>query len=710
MNSPTGPDPNIAPVLDIQNATISYRLGGAWIDTVRNVSLQVQAGQTYGIVGESGSGKTTLLLGMMRYLADNGRVSEGKVLLEGEDLLTKSIPQMREIWGKKMSMVPQDPGGSLNPSLKIGAQVAEISKHHYGLSDREAWQRALDRLREVRIADAERVAQRYPHQLSGGMQQRVLIAMALSTEPRLLALDEPTTNLDVTTEAVVLDLFSELVRKHQTAAIYVTHNLGVVAQVCGRAAVLYAGEMMEDASVSELFERPLHPYTMELLSCVPRLGESQRGVRLRTIKGNIPSQRNLPKGCIFAPRCPLAIEHCFHVRPKVEQAAPGHTVSCHRWQEIASGTIGHDILGMRDTQPMMTVLPPKAAQRETLLEVDDVNKAFPVNASILDQISGKPKLAVRAVDHSSLTLAKGETIGIVGESGSGKTTLARCIVGLLARDSGEIKLTALELAPKVEDRQTEVLKRLQMVFQNPEESLNPYHTIGDALRRPLLQLAKVPADQVDARMIELLQAVHLSESYADRFPAELSGGEKQRAAIARAFATDPEIVVCDESVSALDVSVQASILNLLSELKAQKQTAYLFISHDLAVVSYLADTIAVVYLGQVMEIGSRDAIFNPPQHPYTEALISAVPIPDPKVQTARIRLEADIPSPVNIPTGCRFHTRCPRKIGAICEQQEPPWVNAGEGHFIRCHIPLDELKITQSEPKTGLKEQREAHA
>lgn len=469
----------------------------------------------------------------------------------------------------------------------------------------------------------------------------------------------------------------------------------MVAQVCDRAAVLYAGELMEDASVSDLFSKPLHPYTMELLSCVPRLGESQRGVRLRTIKGNIPSPRSLPSGCVFAPRCPLAIEHCFHVKPEAVEAMPGRMVKCHRWPEIDAGTIGADILGMHDTQPIQTAYLPRTTPPSLLMDVRDVTKKFPIGVPLLDTLRGKPPLAVKAVDDVTLPVGSGETVGLVGESGSGKTTLARCIVGLIERDSGSIRLTEIELASKVQDRPVDALKRLQMVFQNPEESLNPYHTIGEALRRPLVLLAKIDPKLVNERIRQLLRAVHLDESYADRFPSELSGGEKQRIAIARAFATEPDLVVCDESVSALDVSVQASILNLLSELKQSKDMAYVFISHDLAVVGYLADTIAVMYLGQIVEIGPREQLFVPPLHPYTEALISAVPIPDPEAHKERIRLEADIPSPVNLPTGCRFHTRCPRKYGPICEQQEPPWVEAGSGHFIRCHYPLDELKAIQ---------------
>jgi peptide/nickel transport system ATP-binding protein len=680
-------------VLSIDDVTIAYRLERRWLDVVRNVSLRVEAGQTYGIVGESGSGKSTLLLAAMRYLAENGRVSSGVISLEGENLLTKSIPEMRSIWGAKMSLVPQDPGGSLNPALTIGQQVSEVLRHHGGLDERAALTRAVDKLTEVRIADAERVLTRYPHQLSGGMQQRVLIAMALCTEPRLLMLDEPTTNLDVTTEAAVLDLFRDLIRRHNTATVYVTHNLGVVAQICDRAAVLYAGELMEDASIGDLFARPLHPYTLELISCVPRLGNNQRQTRLRTIKGNLPSQRNLPTGCIFAPRCALAVDYCFHHKPPPLEVAPGHVVRCHRWEEIANGSLGQDILGEQDTQKILQ--PRHLAASAPLLTVDGLHKAFPVGLPLADQLRGKPPQRVNAVDGASFRLVMGETLGVVGESGSGKTTLARCLVGLVERNAGEVALTEVNLAPRVADRPQESLKRLQMVFQNPEESFNPYHTIGDALRRPLLTLGNVLPEQVESRVASLLRAVHLSDAYADRYPAELSGGEKQRAAIARAFATAPDLVICDEAVSALDVSVQASILNLLTELRAQKETAYLFISHDLAVVSYLADTIAVVYLGQMMEIGSRDAIFALPQHPYTEALIAAVPAPDPNVATHQSRLNDDIPSPVNLPTGCRFHTRCPRKIGVICEQDEPPWTDVGDGHFIRCHIPPDDLRAAQ---------------
>jgi len=664
-------------VLSLSAVTVAYRLQSTWAPVVRNVSLNILPQQVYGLVGESGSGKTTLALAAMQALPRNGRITSGDILLDGESLLGKSVPQMRSIWGIKMNMVPQDPGASLNPALTIGEQIAEISRRHEGLSVSASRQRAIDLLREVRLGDPERVASRYPHQLSGGQQQRTLIAMALSTNPRLLVLDEPTTNLDVTTEAVVLDLVKDLIRKHQAATLYVTHNLGVVAQMCDRTAVMYAGEVVEDAAVGDLFRRPLHPYTLELLRCVPRVAASQQ-IRLHTIQGTLPNRAHTLRGCIFADRCPFVLDHCRTAAPPFEEAHPGRWVRCHRWRDMEAGdlTIPEDPIPANQANTRST---------DTLLHLDRVTKRF----------SGGRGHEFTAVDGISLDLAQGQTLGVVGESGSGKTTLARCIVGLVERTSGEMTLVPMDLPPRLLDRPPSILKRLQMVFQNPDESLNPYQTVGEALRRPLRVLAKVDPQTIETRIRDLLRAVHLGEEYANRYPSELSGGEKQRVAIARAFASEPELIIADESVSALDVSVQAAILNLLSELKNTQQTSYVFISHDLAVVGYLADVIAVVYLGQIVEIVPRAQFFEAPMHPYTEALLSAIPVLDPGASHERIRLESDIPSQSNRVTGCRFHTRCPRKIGAICEQTEPPFVDAGNGQFIRCHIPLDELSRSQ---------------
>ncbi len=674
--------PSEIPVLAANDVTVAYPLGREWRRVVRNVTLHIASRQVYGLVGESGSGKSTLALAIMRYLAGNARILSGEIRLDGDNLLDKSMAEMRRLWRTTMALVPQDPAASLNPALRVGQQLAEMP----GLSRYEAQRRALDLLRQVRIADAERVAHMYPHQLSGGMQQRILIAMALSAEPRLLVLDEPTTNLDVTTEAVILDLFKELIGKRGSATLYVTHNLGVVAQMCHRVAVMYAGEIVEDAAVDDLFARPLHPYTITLLNAVPRLD--------RMLPGSVPSTGAVPHavaGCVFAARCPLALAKCFEVKPLVEASGQSRTVNCHRWAEIAAG--GLQVAGQARRVPADEISQDVAP----LLTLNAVSKSFSVQLPAFDRLRRRARQSVKAVDQVSLAFKPGQVVGLVGESGSGKTTLARCIVGLVERDSGQIEFRNTYLAPAVERRPMEVLRRLQMVFQSPDESLNPYLTIGEILRRPLQAMLKYSRARADARVAGLLRAVQLPDSYANRLPGELSGGEKQRVAISRAFATDPDFIVCDEAVSALDVSVQASILDLLKTLQIEQRTSYLFISHDLAVLSQIADVIVVMYLGQLFDIIPQAQLLSTPLHPYTEALLSAIPIPDPAVvQGQRIRLESDVPSPVNLPTGCRFHTRCPRKWGPLCEQQEPPWQDAGNGHHIRCHFPLDELASVQA--------------
>jgi len=548
------------PVLKVEHLTVSYQIGTGWRDVVRDVSLQIAARQVYGLVGESGSGKSTLALAIMRYLADNGRVTHGEILLDGENLLEKSAVELRHIWGTRMSLVPQDPAASLNPALRIGKQLEEIPRQYGGLTHHEGQQRALDLLRQVRIADPERIVQMYPHQLSGGMQQRVLIAMALSSEPHLLVLDEPTTNLDVTTEAVVLDLFKELIAKRGSATLYVTHNLGVVAQVCDHVAVMYAGEIVEDAGVNALFSQPLHPYTISLMNAVPRLGHKQAPApeaQLDAARHNV--------GCVFAQRCPVALDKCFQIEPPAEASGEGRTVKCHRWREIADGSL-----------PMGEIAPSgvnaATADNTLLMTLAEVTKQYNVEQAVVAQLQGREPQSVKAVDHISLMMRRGQTIGLVGESGSGKTTLARVVMGLVETDSGKIELLNADLAPAIQNRPTEVLRQLQMVFQNPDESLNPYLSVGEILRRPLQTLLNYSQTKTEERVIELLRAVRLPDSYVDRLPGELSGGEKQRVAIARAFAAAPDLIIFDEAVSALDVSVEASILELLTTLKETLHT------------------------------------------------------------------------------------------------------------------------------------------
>ncbi len=675
------------PVIRAEHLNVEYRLDQRWLNVIKDVSLTIDPLEIHGLVGESGSGKSTLALTLMNYLAPNQRVSSGRVLLDGDDLLTKSTAELRKIWGRQISLVPQDALASLNPSYNVGDQIAEITRLHEGLSRAESWARAVDLLRRVKIADPEVVAKRYPHQLSGGMQQRVTIAMALSTQPRLLILDEPTTALDVTTQAVIVDLFRDLIRDNQAAALYVSHDLGLVAQLCDRVTVLYGGEIMASAPVVELYKQPLHPYTISLLASLPRPTEGVE-TRLPTIEGVAPSLAERPHACVFAPRCPVAQAICHEVKPPLEDLGDGRLIACHRWREIADGSL------VIDTAPKEAAssAPPREGY---VLEASHLHKYFGT-ASLMDRLTMRQPEIVRAVDDVSLRVRARSTLGLVGESGSGKTTLARLIVGLETADSGSLDLLDLPLKLDLRQRSRDALRDLQMVFQNPNDALNPYMTIGQQIARTIQRLKGGTPAEIDARVIDLLAAVRLTAQYATRYPAELSGGEKQRVAIARAFATNPALIIADEPTSSLDVSVQSVILNLLKDLRAREGASYVLISHDLDVVSYLADWIAVMYLGEIVEEGTSAQVYQPPLHPYTEALLSAIPIPDPTVTRRQIRLDGDIPSARDIPNGCRFHTRCPRKLGAICEQQNPPIRDAGDGHFIRCHIPIEQLIELQS--------------
>jgi len=678
------------PILQIEDLTVGYEQAGAWREAVRHVSLGIPPGQTCGLVGESGSGKTTLALATMRYLPEEGSVCDGEIWFRGENLLGLRSREMRKIWGSEMTMVPQDAQAALNPSVRLGEQVAELLRHKVGLMDSEARQRTLELFERVQLGDTERVRDSYPHQLSGGMLQRVLTAMAISTKPSLLVLDEPTSSLDVTTQAVMLDLFRGLIGgQQQTAVLYITHNLGVVAQIADRVAVMYAGDLVEDAPTGDLFRRPLHPYTRGLLDCVPRLGENKSEVDLRPIQGQIPSLEELPTGCIFQPRCPLAIDICEEYPPLYE-AGSGRRSRCHRWEEI-----GHEEVSASQPVPE-GVLVQGADVEEDVLDIEGLKVHFTEGRTLRDLVTGKSSRKVRAVDGVSFDVGRGRTVGLVGESGSGKTTVARAVVGLAERTEGSVKLFDVELPAGLKGRTSDTFCCLQIVFQNPAETLNPYLSVGQILRRPLQRLRDQTPGELDQAVEDLLEAVHLSGEYASRLPGQLSGGEKQRVAIARAFAPRPDLLIADEPVTSLDVSVQASILNLFNELQAEHAIGTLFISHDLAVVGYLADTVAVIYLGQLMEVSEADSVFDPPHHPYTEALLSSVPLIDPQGEQEEIRLEGEVPSPSEGISGCPFHTRCPRIIGDICVEEIPPWRDiSGTDKRVFCHIPEEELREEQ---------------
>ncbi|MHB0978689.1 MAG: dipeptide ABC transporter ATP-binding protein [Thermoleophilia bacterium] len=690
------------PVLEIEGLSIEYQTERGVLRAVRDVSLVVHEHESFGVVGESGSGKSTLAMGAIRYLASNGRITAGSVRLNGVELLGLSRRQLRSLWGARIGVVYQSPLGALNPSIHIGRQLAEVARLHLGMDRSAAMGRVAEMLAKVAMPDPEAVMRRYPHQLSGGMLQRCVIAMALMTDPALLIMDEPTTALDVTTQAVVLDLVALLKREFDSAIVYITHDLGVVTKICDRVGVMYAGEFMEQAPLRELFGRPLHPYTLDLLGCVPHFDRSAEKRSLVTIPGSIPRLDELPQGCIFAPRCRFVEEACRAARPPLETVAGDHLSACRRRQVVPTPT---EYLGA--TTETLTVDAPDSSEAAPILEVDDVKTYFKGPSTGFPP--GRRRHAViRAVDGMSLTVGCGETLGVVGESGSGKTTVARAIIGLTPATGGEIRMHDRRLEPSTRDRRRDTLKEIQMVFQNPDASLNPTRTVGEAISRPLVLLGGMGRREAAERAKELLRAVSLPTTYYDRLPNELSGGEKQRVAIARAFAAEPELILCDEPISSLDVSVQGSLMNLLMKLQIEQRTSYVFISHDLSAVQHLSDTIAVVYVGRVMELGDTVAVLGPPFHPYTEALISAVPVADPDVKQTPIRLGGTVPSAMNVPSGCRFHPRCPRYLGDICRDQEPPWRTGEGGHRIYCHIPLDELARLQAETLVLVPDQKEA--
>ena len=701
-----------APTLRVEGLTVAYRDGDAWHDAIRDVDLTIEPGASVGLVGESGSGKTTLALAVMRYLGGSGRVTRGRIELAGRDLLALDDRELRAVRRGRVRLVPQDPLASLNPSLTIGRQVAEGLARHPGaatgtgrpLRSSGTRERVEALLASVGLADANRVAASFPHQLSGGMQQRVAIAMALGGEPELLVMDEPTTNLDVTTEATILDLVRDLVRDRGTAVLYVSHSLGVVATLCDRVAVLYAGELVEAAGVDAAYGRPFHPYTQGLLASLPRVGQDRGREPLRPIAGRLPEPSTRPPGCVFAPRCPVAIDDVCAVRPALVDAETDRTVRCHRWPEIAGGTLdarpragaAAAATGAMQGSTVAPASPDVDTEPTRVLAVEGLAKRFPVRRGPLDALLGRPARTLRALAGATLEVRRSRTLGLVGESGSGKSTLARCVVGLIEPSEGGVELLGVPQARRVERRDAAALRSLQMVFQNSGDALNPYLTVGESLQRPLRRLARLPRAEAAAQARRLLEAVNLPVAYATRTPAELSGGEQQRVAIARAFASRPDLVVFDESVSGLDVSIQAALLELVTRLQAERRSAYLFISHDLAVVSYLADDVAVIYLGAVMELGPTASVLQPPYHPYTEALLSAVPMPDPDLRRDRVRLRGEAPSPVDLPSGCPFHTRCPRLLGDVCVTDPPPWrfdPTAGKG--VACHIPLETLREVQ---------------
>jgi peptide/nickel transport system ATP-binding protein len=648
------------------------------IRTVDKASFSVRRGEIVALVGESGCGKSVSVLAILGLLPrEIGRVS-GQVLFDGVDLLTLSEEAMREHRGRDIGMVFQEPMTSLNPVLTIGLQVMEPLITHLGLTESAARARAKELLELVGIPDPTHRLQQYPHELSGGMRQRVMIAMALSCNPKLLLADEPTTALDVTIQAQILELMKDLAERLNIALVFITHNLGIVARYVDRVVVMYAGKAVEQAPVGVLFESPEHPYTIGLLGVVPRL-DRPRGNRLETIEGLPPNFVNLPSGCRFSARCAWRMAQCEE-EPPLAAVSPQHLVACWRARET-----------LRRTSPARA-LPaslPDASRKPVLLRLDNVSKHFGGRTGLF---GGGSK--TRAVDNVTLAVRSGETLGLVGESGCGKTTLGRLVLSLEKPTAGTLLFGDRDIGKLHGGALRRVRRQIQAVFQDPYSSLNPRMTIGQILSEPMsVYRSEGTRRAIADRVAAFLEQVGLSADFAMRYPHMLSGGQRQRVGIARALAMRPRFIVCDEPVSALDVSIQGQIVNLLKDLQAKHSLTYLFIAHDLAVVRHIADRVAVMYLGQIMELTDSDILYARPLHPYTQALLNALPIPDPRVERNRAKtlLKGDLPSPRNPPSGCVFRTRCPL-ASAECAAQRPLLREVDSGHFAAClKIPSKEV-------------------
>jgi peptide/nickel transport system ATP-binding protein len=674
------------PILEIENLSISFFTRLREIPAVMDFSCTVQPGEAMGLVGESGCGKSTVALGVMQDLGVNGRIVGGSIKFKGRDLNTMSADELRGIRGSEIAMIYQEPMASLNPAMKIGQQLMEVPMIHEGISEKDARARALEVVTDVKLPDPARILNSYPHQLSGGQQQRIVIAMALMSKPSLLILDEPTTALDVTVEAAVVELVKELGKKYGTSMLFISHNLGLVLETCDRLCVMYSGEAVETGSIEDVFDKMQHPYTQALFRSIPLPGADKTSRPLVAIPGNFPLPHERPPGCNFGPRCDyFEAGRCDAGDIRMAEV-PGddrHATRCLKFREIDW-----------DAPPVVETGAAKAEVGDVVLRMEDLRKYYEVSPNAL--FGGGSKKVVKANETLSFEARESETLAIVGESGCGKSTFAKVLMGLETATAGKILIDNREIQDtRIQDRDTKTVSEVQMVFQNPFDTLNPSMTVGRQIIRAL-EIFNVGSSDEDreARMLELLDLVKLPRSFADRMPRQLSGGQKQRVGIARAFAGDARIVVADEPVSALDVSVQAAVTDLLMEIQRRNKTTLLFISHDLSIVRYLSDRVMVMYLGHVVELGTTDQVFSPPYHPYTEALLSAVPIADTSIQKTHIVLEGDIPSAMNPPPGCPFQTRCRWKSkvpGGLCETEVPPVRHLGDGHQIKCHLSDAEL-------------------
>ncbi|MGH2856116.1 MAG: dipeptide ABC transporter ATP-binding protein [Solirubrobacteraceae bacterium] len=678
----------MANALDVQNLTTDIQLSRSVVHAVGNVDLAIGPGETLGLVGESGCGKSMLGLSVLGLLPPGGRIVEGSVKLDGRELVGLSERALQRLRGNEVAMIFQDSQSSLNPTKTIGEQVAEPMRLHRGASRKDAADRALEVLELVGLPRPRERLGNYPHQLSGGLRQRVMIAIALSCEPKVLLADEPTTALDVTIQAQILAVLDELKDRLRMATLLVTHDMGVVAGRADRISVMYAGRIVETGSTQAVFSAMRHPYTQALLGSIPRLTQDNREA-LVSIPGLPPDLVNPPSGCRFAARCRFATDQCREQEPPLAGKDPGHLFAC--W---------HPVEGPAEP-PKIVVSAPAAAERTAagadghLLQIEGAVREYPVTSGVLQRRTG----SVKAVSGVSLHVAAGESLGLVGESGCGKTTLGKLIVGIEKPDGGRITLDGREVF-RMRGRGLRLARRdLQMMFQDPYASLDPRMRVQSILREPLLIQKLGGRRDQDQRIRRMLDEVGLPAGALERYPHEFSGGQRQRIALARALMLEPQVIVADEPVSALDVSIRSQVLNLMKRLQAEHRRASIVISHDLAVVKYLADRIAVMYLGKVVELGTGEDIYLRPAHPYTEALIKTIPVPDPAVERAKtdVGIRGELPSPIDPPSGCRFRSRCPL-AQARCAEEEPLLRPFGPTHQAACHFPLREPSDT---PATG---------
>ncbi len=696
----------MAKLLDVKDLRTEIALRTATVHAVDGLSFSVEPGETVGIVGESGCGKTMAAMSIMKLLPRNGHIAGGEVIFEGEDLVKVSNERMRKVRGNEIGMIFQDPMTSLNPTMTIGKQISESVILHRGVSRSEGLARAAEVLELVGLPRPQERLKDYPHQLSGGLRQRVMIAMALACDPKLLIADEPTTALDVTIQAQILSLLDRIKRELNMGIVLITHDMGVIAGRADRVVVMYAGNKVETAETISLFNNVRHPYTEALLASIPKL-DSDKNQALYSIPGIPPDLRNPPKACRFAARCAFAVDKCRTETPHLEGPEGGHQFACFfprassasemgkaaqellaraEQNKALTARFGDELKIIEETGPVVEVTAP-TADAEHILEFRNVSKEFPISSGLF----GRNPVVLHACSNIDLNIRKGETFGLVGESGCGKTTLGRMGTALESPTGGEIMFNGADMAKLSGRALREKRRDIQFMFQDPYASLDPRMRVQEIVGEPLVVARRGSSSEREERVRELMNEVGLPTDALSRYPHEFSGGQRQRLGLARAMALNPSVIVADEPVSALDVSVRSQVLNLMKRVQKSYGLTYMIISHDLSVVRYMADRLGVMYLGKIVETGSSDDIYERPAHPYTAGLLEAIPLPEPELAKQAVKdgspIKGELPSPINPPSGCRFRTRCPYAKD-ICAEEEPLLRSFGGEHRAACHFPL----------------------